>query len=142
LYSYPRDPEKVLIRARHDWVIVYVDDPFPADLKPLRLANATPAPGTALKVDGFPIERLHMMTADPHCRVVEVSSDKKQFSHDCVTHVGDSGGPVLSKDDEGLILGVNNVGPDLRVRFQKQSLKWGVAVTAASIAEFLASPSH
>jgi V8-like Glu-specific endopeptidase len=113
-----------------------------AQITPLRLASAIPPPGTALMAAGYPIERRHMITADPHCRVAEISSDKKLFSHDCVTHAGDSGGPILSKDDEGLILGVNVLGPDLRVEFRQQSFKWGAAVSAASISEFLSSPTH
>jgi protease YdgD len=143
-YSYPPDREKLLIGARYDWAVVYVDDPFPADVKPLRLATATPSLGTAVKIVGYPIERPHMITADQHCRVVEISPDKKLITHDCVTHEGDSGGPLLSKDDDGLILGVNVLGPNLmRIDFREQQpKKWGAAVSAASISEFLASPTH
>jgi protease YdgD len=143
LYSYPPNRERLLVGARYDWAIVYVDEPFPADVRPLRLATATPMPGTAVEIAGYPIERPHMITADSHCRVVEISSDKKLIAHDCVTHQGDSGGPLLSKDDEGLILGVNVLVPNLmRVDFREQSKKWGAAVSAASISEFLASPTH
>src|SRR6516225_9155740 len=133
-YSYPPDREKLLIGARYDWAIVYVNEPFPTDVMPLRLATATPSPGTAVKIAGYPIERPHMITADLHCRVVEISSDKKLITHDCVTPQGDSGGPLLSKDDEGLILGVNVL--------REQPKKWGAAVSAANISEFLASPTH
>lgn len=137
-YGYPPNREKLLVGARYDWAIVYVNEPFPADVKPLRLATATPSPGTTVEIAGYPIERPHMVTADLHCRIVEVSSDKKLIAHNCVTHQGDSGGPVLSKDDEGLILGVNVLVPN----FREQSKKWGAAVSAASISEFLASPTH
>lgn len=141
LYSDQADAEKLMIGAHHDWAIVYVDEPFPADVKPLRLATATPSPGTRVMLVGYPVERLHVMTADPHCRVLEISSDKELMSHDCVTHRGDSGGPLLSTDDEGLILGVNNLGADLRAHIRDQSVKWGAAVSAAGISEFLALPS-
>jgi len=142
LYGYPPDSEKLMRGARDDWAIVYVDEPFPADVKPLRLASTIPSPGTAAMLVGYPIERLHMMTADQHCRVVEISSDNELIGHDCVTHRGDSGGPLLSRDDEGLILGVNNLGPDLRVHIKDQSVKWGAAAPAASVAKFLASSAH
>jgi V8-like Glu-specific endopeptidase len=141
-YGYPPDLEKLMRGARHDWAIVYVEEPFPADVKPLRLTSAIPSPGTAAMLVGYPIERLHMMTADRHCRVVEISSDTELIGHDCVTHRGDSGGPLLSRDDEGLILGVNDIGPDLRVHIKDQSVKWGAAASAASIAKFLASPAR
>jgi V8-like Glu-specific endopeptidase len=108
---------------------------------PLRLATATPSPGTAVKIAGYPIDRPHMITADLHCRVLETSTDKKLITQDCVTHQGDSGGPLLSKDEEGLILGVNVLVPNLiGVDFQEQSKKWGAAVSAASISKSLVSP--
>ena len=142
-YSYPPDREKLLIGARYDWAIVYVNEPFPTDVMPLRLATATPSPGTAVKIAGYPIDRPHMITADLHCRVLETSTDKKLITQDCVTHQGDSGGPLLSKDEEGLILGVNVLVPNLiGVDFQEQSKKWGAAVSAASISEFIATPAH
>jgi len=143
LYSYPPDEEKLLVSARHDWAIVFVDEPFPTDVKPLRLATATPPLGTAVRIAGYPIERPYKITADLHCRVLQVWSDEKMISHDCVTHQGDSGGPLLSIEDEGLILGVNVLAPNLmRTNFQEQSKKWAAAVSAASISEFLASPTH
>ena len=40
-YSYPPDREKLLIGARYDWAIVYVNEPFPTDVMPLRLATCT-----------------------------------------------------------------------------------------------------
>jgi V8-like Glu-specific endopeptidase len=117
-----------------------VDEPFPADVKPLRQATATPSPGTAVRIAGYPIERPYMITADLNCRVLEISSDQKLITHDCMAHHGDSGGPLLSKDDEGLILGVNVLAR--RIDFREQPKKSGTAVSAASISEFLASPTR
>lgn len=122
-----------------DWAVVYTDEPFPPDVRPLRLATATPSVGTAVKMGGYPAERLHMMTADPHCRIRAISNDGKLIVHDCVVHQGDLGGPLLSADDEGLILGVNVLGPSRRVALEDQSKEGGIAVSAAGIAEFLAS---
>ena len=80
-----------------------------------------------------------MMTADPHCQITKISSDKKLIVHNCVTHHGDSGGVLLSADDEGLILGVESLGYNLLVELREQSKEGGVAVSAASITEFLGS---
>ena len=143
LYSYPPDRRKLLIGARYDWALGYVDEPFPDDVKPLRLATATPSLGTAVMIAGYAIERPHLITADLNCQVSEISSDKKLIAHDCVTHQGDSGGPVLSKGDEGMILGINVLVPNpIRLDYREQSKKWGAAVSAASISEFLASHTH
>jgi V8-like Glu-specific endopeptidase len=92
-----------------------------------------------VKLGGYPVERPHMMTADYHCRIKGVSPDGKLIAHDCVTHHGDSGGPLLSADDEGLIMGVNVLGYSLLVELEEQSKEGGVAVSAASISDFLAS---
>ena len=125
--------------ASGDWAVVYTDEPLPTDIRPLRLATATPSVGTAVKIGGYPVERPHMMTADLHCQIRAISFDGKLIAHDCVTHHGDSGGPLLSADDEGLILGVNVLGHSLLVELEEQSKEGGIAVSAASIAEFLAS---
>ena len=68
LYTYRPDRNKSLAAARHDWAIIYTDEVFPPDVRPLRLASAAPSLGTAIKVVGYPIERQHMLTTDPHCR--------------------------------------------------------------------------
>ncbi len=78
-----------------------------------------------------------MMTADPQCQVTQISFDKKLIFHDCVTHHGDSGGALLSADDEGLILGVNTLGYALLVQLREQSKEGGAAVSAASITEVI-----
>lgn len=140
--TYPPDQEKLRNGARYDWAIVYVDEPFSPDVKPLRLARATPSLGTALRLAGYPVERLYMITADLHCEVAAISSDKSLIGHDCVTHQGDSGGPVLSKDDDGVVLGVNVLAPDLRGDFREQSRRGGIAVSAAGISEASGSSAH
>lgn len=140
--TYPPDQEKLKNGARYDWAIVSVDEPFPADVRPLRLARAAPALGTALKLAGYPVERLYVLTADLQCEVSAISSDKSLIGHDCVTHQGDSGGPVVSKDDDSVILGVNILAPDLRADLREQSKRGGIAVSAGSIAEFSGSPAH
>lgn len=134
------DPTKVTT-FHDDWAILYTNEPFPSDVKPLRLTSETPPLGKVVKTGGYAAERLHMMTADQHCRVKAISSNGKLISHDCVVHHGDSGGPLLSADgdDKGLILGINVLGHSRLEELQDQSREGGVAVSAATITEFLAS---
>lgn len=137
LYAYPPKRTDYLIGARNDWAIVYTDESFPLDIKPLRLASTKPSPGTAVKMAGYPAESLYAMTADPHCQITEISHDEKLIAQNCITHSGDSGGPLLSADDDGLILGVQVLGYSLFVQLREQSKQGGVAVSASSITEFL-----
>jgi V8-like Glu-specific endopeptidase len=113
------------VRSPLDWGIIYTDEPFPPDVRPLRLASALPLPGTAVKIGGYPAEGKYMMRADLHCRIGTATPDGKVFAHDCVVRHGDSGGPVLSGDDEGLILGVAIT--------KDESKEGGWAVSTASI---------
>lgn len=134
------EPGKITT-LRDDWAILYVSEPFPSEVRPLPLASETPPPGRAVKTGGYAAERLHMMTADQHCRIKAISSDRKLIAHDCVVHHGYSGAPLLSAggDDEGLILGINVTGYSRLVELQDQSREGGLAVSAAGITEFLAS---
>ena len=125
--------------AGGDFAVLYTDDPFPPDVKPLHLATAIPPLPAAVKTGGYPLERPHLMTADQHCQIKAVSGDGKLVVHDCVIHHGDSGGPLLSANDEGLILGVNILGRTLLAELHDQSKEGGVALSAATISEFLAS---
>ena len=138
-YMYPLSP-KGWIAARYDWAIVYTDEPFPPDVKPLRLASTTSSLGTAVKIGGYTTERPYMMTADPRCRIGAGSADGKLISHDCVVHHGTSGGALLSGDDEGLILGFE-IYDSPPVEPAEQSKEGGWAVSAASITEILGSHS-
>src|SRR5262249_37394166 len=42
--------------AGDDWAVVSIDEPFPPDAKPLRLATEKPKPGTPVKTGGYPTE--------------------------------------------------------------------------------------
>jgi protease YdgD len=77
-----------------DWAVVDSDEPFPADIRPLRLATAMPSPGTAVRTGGYDFPRVRVMTADEHCSIIAISVDKKRIAHDCATYPGDSGGPL------------------------------------------------
>ncbi len=84
-----------------------------------------------------------MMTADQNCRVRFIFPDGKLITHDCVTHHGDSGGPLLSADgdDEGLILGINIIGYSSLAELREQSKEGGGAISAAKIAELASRAS-
>jgi protease YdgD len=129
------DPTKLtelpLARA-DDWAVLYVSEPFPSHIKPLRLTSSKPSAGEAVKSGGYARERLHMMTADKHCRIKLTSGDGKLIAHDCAIQPGDSGGALLSNEndnDEALIVGINVGVP----KNPKASRPGGMAVSAASI---------
>ena len=135
-------------RARpDDWVVLYVSDPFPPDIKPLVLADAVSAVGTAVKAAGYARERRYMMTADQHCRIEVALSDARLFRHGCLIEPGDSGGPVLRADasEEGLIVGINVavlvIGPK-RAAPRNEDFWGGIAVSAASIKAFLVASAQ
>jgi protease YdgD len=120
-----------------DWAVVNVDQPFPADVKPLRLATKLPLPGTAIKTAGYGIPRLFLMTADKECETTGLT--KKLVIHNCIINGGDSGGPILNanEQEEGLIWAINSgraLGDEAIL-----PKEGGVAVSAASIADFLLS---
>jgi protease YdgD len=124
---------------RDDWAILYVNEPFPSEVRPLPLASETPPPGRAVKTGGYAAERAYMMAGDQHCRVKTISPDRKLIAHDCVVHHGDSGSPLLDADgdDEGLILGLNVTAYSKLVELQDQSRQGGLTVSTVSIIEFL-----
>jgi hypothetical protein len=76
------------------------------------------------------------MTADHHCRIAAISTDRKLMMHDCATQRGDSGGPLLNTggEEEAVIVGINVAVPKAEDVF-----RLGLAVSAASITEFLAA---
>jgi protease YdgD len=134
-------PTFEITTLRDDLAILYVNEPFPSEVKPLSLASETPPLERAVKIGGYTAERSHMMTADQHCRIKAIFSDLKLIAHDCVVHHGDSGAPLLSADgdDEGLILGINVSAYSKLFELEDQSREGGLAVPAAGITEFLAS---
>jgi protease YdgD len=134
------EPAPAKIATLHDdWAILYVNEPFPSEVRPLPLASETPPPGRAVKTGGYAAERAHMMMGDQHCRVKTISPDRKLIAHDCVVHHGDSGSPLLDADgdDEGLILGLNVTAYSKLVELQDQSRQGGLTVSTVSIIEFL-----
>jgi protease YdgD len=128
--------------AGDDWAVVYVDEAFPREIRPLRLATTRSLPGTLVETAGYSAYQSKVMTADKHCRVIAVSVDGKVVFNDCVFRRGSSGAPLLGRDaeNEALILGIISRA----VTFdepQNHSTSAGVAAAAAPIAEFIASQS-
>jgi hypothetical protein len=60
--------------AGENWAVVYVDEPFPSDTRPLRLAAVRPMPGAKVQAAGYPDDEAHMMTADKRCHIKTVSA--------------------------------------------------------------------
>ena len=127
--------------AGEDWAVVYVDEPFPSDTRPLRLAAVRPMPGAKVQTAGYPDDKAHIMTADKRCHVKTVSTDGKLITDNCIAHHGDSGGPLLSGDEdaEGLIIGVNSLGYSTLVELKDQSKEGSAAAAAWAIKQSLAS---
>src|SRR5215470_13739209 len=134
-------------RVQMNWIVLYVSDPFPPDIKPLVLADAVSPVGTAVKAAGYARERRYMMTADQHCRIEVALSNARLFRHGCLIEPGDSGGPVLGADasEEGLIVGINVavlvLGPK-RAAPRNEDFWGGIAVSAASIKAFLVASAR
>jgi hypothetical protein len=52
VFTYRPDPKKLWAAASY-WAIVYTDEPFPLDVRPLRLASTIPSLGTAVMIGGY-----------------------------------------------------------------------------------------
>jgi protease YdgD len=127
-----------------DWVVLYVNDPFPPDIKPLTMADAIWPAGMPVKAGGYARERRYMMTADQHCRIEALSPDGRLVRHSCLIEPGDSGGPILRSGggDEGVVVGINVAVPFVganRAAARIEDFRGGIAVSAASIVAFLAA---
>jgi protease YdgD len=127
--------------AGDDWAVIYVEEPFPSDIRPLRLATTRIPPGTLVKTGGYSTYQSKAMTADKHCRVVAVSSDWKLIFNDCVVRHGDSGAPLLGMDGDAgdLVWGIISLGFSAAADSQRQPTVTGAAAAAAPIANYLAS---
>jgi protease YdgD len=133
-YFFPPsfDPTKINESNKEladDWAILDTNEPFPADIRPLRIARMVPSPGKAVMTVGYAQERAYVLTADQYCRIELISTDGKMILHDCAIQHGDSGGPLLSGDssEEGLIVGINVT--------KNKFTQGGESISTANIAE-------
>jgi protease YdgD len=126
--------------AGNDWAVLYVDEAFPPEIRPLRLATTRSLPGTSVETAGYSAFQSKVMTADRHCQVTAVSDDGNLVFNDCVFRRGSSGAPLLGKDTETevSILGVISRAAAFDEP-EERSTAAGVAAAAAPIAEFIAS---
>ncbi len=89
------DPADETRTAARDWAVLTLAEPLPASVRPVALAPAVPAAGTAIAIGGFAQDRAHLMTADTRCRLLGPSAGTAVLAHDCVIAHGDSGAPLL-----------------------------------------------
>ncbi len=97
------DPADETRTAARDWAVLTLAEPLPASVRPIALAAAVPAPGTAIEIGGFAQDRAYLMTADTHCRLLGPSAGTPVLAHDCVIAHGDSGAPLLVPAGDGAV---------------------------------------
>lgn len=81
-----------------DWAVLVLDQPLGERFGILKLARTPLPPGTALKSAGYAQDHRLKLMADPDCRALP-GAPASLIGHDCeVTH-GNSGGPLLVRQD-------------------------------------------
>ena len=97
------DPRDEARTASADWAVLTLAEPLPPSVRPITLARALPASGSAIEIGGFAQDRAYLMTADRHCRFIGVLAGGALLRHDCVIEHGDSGAPLLLPGADGSI---------------------------------------
>ena len=119
-------------RLGRDWAVVTLDRDVSAKTGVVDLAGLPVASGQALVQAGYSRDRAHVLTVDSACRSRAVSVKEHLFTHNCDATFGDSGSPILIRQDDGYALvGIHTA---LRGRGQKAQ---GVAVSAQAIGDWL-----
>ena len=95
------DPTAEGSTAAADWAILDLAEPLPDQIRPLKPSTEPPAAKTRIMVAGFARDRAYLMTADDDCRILGSVAGGSLISHDCVIAPGDSGAPLLVKDEAG-----------------------------------------
>lgn len=90
-----------------DYAVIVLSEPAPPTIVPLRLAREPAATGTRLVAVGYGRGRPYVPTVLANCLVTgHVPEDAAVLATDCVAPDGYSGGPLLSADDPGMVLGL------------------------------------
>ena len=95
------DPTAEGSTAAADWAVLDLAEPLPDQIRPLKPSTEPPAAKTRIMVAGFARDRAYLMTADDDCRILGSVAGGSLISHDCVIAPGDSGAPLLVKDEAG-----------------------------------------
>jgi len=94
-----------------DWARFQLTEPIPDAVAPLPLAEAQPAPGTAVSLAGYNQDRAQLLIADLSCHVIRAFGNPdggKLIVHDCAATRGTSGAPLLVRQGSGwAALGIN-----------------------------------
>lgn len=90
--------------ASADWAVLRLATPLRGPVLPL--AEAAPAPRTALALAGYQQDRPESLLADTGCRVLGIGGG--MLVHDCAGTRGASGAPLLMRGEDGrwLVVGV------------------------------------
>jgi len=101
------DPSRELATASSDWAVLQLVEPLPDEIRPLKFVDRLASPGSQLTMGSYAVSRLHVMTADMHCRLVGQAPGSALFEHTCHVAQGSSGAPLLMiKDGNAFIMGL------------------------------------
>ena len=127
------DPASELATASSDWAILKLVAPLPNQVRPLKLIDRLPAPGSQLLIGSYSQKRLHVMTADRNCQLVQTLAPSALLVHNCEVARGSSGAPLLFMGREGIVI----IGIQVAVG-QSNGAEIMLAVSAPSIGNMLA----
>lgn len=122
-----------------DWMIIRLSQCLGRQLGFLRLSTASAvfAGKHEFKVEdaGFPRDRAVTagVTVDPDCRVLWVG--RGMIAHDCATLPGNSGGPLIARDNAGWVaIGINAAGADRAAAEPFRATEANIAVDVSKLA--------
>ena len=86
---------------RHDWAVLTLEHPLGKTLGYIKLAAATQiSVGQRIFQAGYRADRANVLTVESDCHIARLYDDSSVFSTSCKTLSGDSGGPVLIKQNQ------------------------------------------
>jgi protease YdgD len=128
------DPELSVATLSSDWAVLKLVEPLPSEIRPLKLINSIPTPGSRLVLGSYARGRRHVLTVDKNCQLLGQVSGSTLIEHDCQVAEGSSGAPLLILEGEvALIIGIQVAAG------QRKETAVMLAVSAPSITNKLAS---